>query len=101
MPLEDSGIHPPPHALQEGIQTAKSTIDIAALYIGIEGKLETDFIEAIRAAMADPHRPNLKLRILLDASRATRPCKSREGQHGCPYSSSMMLVKHCWMTESV
>uniref|UniRef100_A0A1D1ZQS1 CDP-diacylglycerol--glycerol-3-phosphate 3-phosphatidyltransferase n=1 Tax=Auxenochlorella protothecoides TaxID=3075 RepID=A0A1D1ZQS1_AUXPR len=62
-----------------GIGTAQRSISLAALYIGIESRAEARFIGALKAAAADPARPELRLQILLDAARATRPCRDQEG----------------------
>lgn len=62
------------------MQSAKRHIDMAALYIGIEGSLEREFVAALAAAARDATRPELRLRILLDAARATRPCKDGHGK---------------------
>lgn len=66
-------------ALQHGLDTAQRGITMAVLYIGIEGEPEVEFVRALERAAHDAARPELRISILLDAARATRPCRDSQG----------------------
>ena len=53
---------------------------IASLYCGTTGGPETEFLDALSAAVSDPKRPNLEVTVLLDALRGARPTKTPAGQ---------------------
>lgn len=57
--------------LRAKVKTSKDNITLSALYLGC-GKLEFDLIHDIEKALSDPKRPNLKVTVILDHSRALR-----------------------------
>jgi len=61
---------------QDGINSARSRISLATLYAGVGSGAEAEFLQALAAAAHSSSRPDLKLHILVDALRATRPCVS-------------------------
>lgn len=62
-----------PRAPQAGLATAQRRITIASLYLGTGDGREAEFADALEAAAADTSRPHLRVRLLLDALRSTRP----------------------------
>ncbi|KAK9818318.1 hypothetical protein WJX72_010511 [[Myrmecia] bisecta] len=67
-------------ALQAGIASAQRDMTIASLYVGTEGTYEQRFVAALAEALADPRRPGLRINILLDALRSTRPTRDPAGK---------------------
>ena len=62
--------------LLEGLGSSQRHITIASLYFGTGGGREQEFADALAAAAHDTHaRPQLQVRLLLDALRSTRPTK--------------------------
>eukprot|EP01039_Chlorochromonas_danica_P010673 gene10673-11840_t len=59
-------------ALLHGLRTAKQSITFSALYVGVSKEREKEFVAALREALTDSNRPNLRVRFILDHSRAHR-----------------------------
>jgi CDP-diacylglycerol--glycerol-3-phosphate 3-phosphatidyltransferase len=59
----------------EGIASSQDEIILSALYFGT-GEIERKVVEALIDALNDPKRPNLKVTIILDHSRAQRGDKN-------------------------
>lgn len=65
--------------LLAGLATAQQHITIASLYFGTGGGREQEFADALAAAAHDTAaRPDLQVRLLLDALRSTRPTKGAD-----------------------
>lgn len=88
-PIAGSQLAAPP-SLQDGVATAQRSITLASLYIGTEGGRERQLVEALAAAAADASRPQLRIRILLDALRSTRPTR---GPGGSTTSTAELLAE--------
>jgi CDP-diacylglycerol---glycerol-3-phosphate 3-phosphatidyltransferase len=54
-----------------GIEVAKENIILSALYIG-KGPLEEKILREIEGALSDINRPDLKIKVIVDHSRAQR-----------------------------
>lgn len=65
--------------LQDGMATASRRMVIATLYCGTGGGREAEFLGALRDAVSDPKRPELRTTVLLDALRGTRPSPDQVG----------------------
>lgn len=76
--------------LQDGLQRAQRRICIASLYAGVGPGREEQFWDALAATARDKNRPDLRIRVLMDALRATRPCP---GPSGSPTSTAELLAK--------
>ena len=74
-PLLPCTLAPPRPSLQAGLATAQRHVTIASLYFGTGGGREQQFVDALAAAAHDASRPHLRLHLLLDALRSTRPTK--------------------------
>eukprot|EP00887_Chlorella_sp_A99_P003236 scaffold9.g3236.t1 len=66
--------------MQRGLASAQQNITIASLYIGTEEGREAEFVDALAAAAHDAGRPALRLSVLLDALRSTRPTRGPGGR---------------------
>ncbi|KDD74173.1 hypothetical protein H632_c1512p1, partial [Helicosporidium sp. ATCC 50920] len=69
-------------AMLEGLATARKSVFMAALYAGIGGGKEEELLSALERAAVDPERPHMRMHLLLDAARATRPCLPTAGSTG-------------------
>lgn len=58
--------------LLEGIRDASRRIVLSALYVGVTKDREAELVEEIRAALTDPRRPQLRVQLIIDHSRAHR-----------------------------
>ncbi|PRW60278.1 CDP-diacylglycerol--glycerol-3-phosphate 3- mitochondrial [Chlorella sorokiniana] len=74
--------------LLHSLATAQRHISIASLYFGTGGGREQEFVDALAAAAHDTAaRPQLQIRLLLDALRSTRPTKGAAVPGGAEGSS--------------
>lgn len=65
--------------LLAGLRTAQRSITVASLYLGTGAGREAEFAAALAAAAHDTAaRPHLRVTLLLDALRCTRPTKGPE-----------------------
>lgn len=62
-----------------GLRTAQHHVTIASLYFGTGTGREAEFAAALAAAAHDTARPRLRIGILLDALRSTRPTRGSGG----------------------
>lgn len=58
--------------LIDGLRTSKSLVTLSALYIGAVKQHELALLTEIESALNDANRPNLKIQLILDHSRAYR-----------------------------
>ncbi|KAJ3291472.1 CDP-diacylglycerol--glycerol-3-phosphate 3-phosphatidyltransferase [Borealophlyctis nickersoniae] len=57
------------NTIQKGIGSARKNIVLASLYLGAE---EGRLVDALRQALLDPSRPDLRVNVLIDYFRGTR-----------------------------
>ncbi|KAL4443904.1 hypothetical protein ABPG75_011641 [Micractinium tetrahymenae] len=75
--------------LLAGLAAARRRVSIAALYFGTGGGREAEFAAALASAAHDPARPGLRIQLLLDALRCTRPTRgSTAGAAGAAGSAA-------------
>lgn len=94
-------------SVQGGITSAQHHLTVASLYIGTADGLEADFVDALAAAARAAERPDLKVHVLLDALRATRPsisttgaCEAMHSFDGSSHAAAMrrsFQYSVCWV----
>lgn len=84
--------------LRKMIATAEDSVILSALYMG-SGHLEAQLLKDLHQALSDEKRPNLKIKLIFDHSRAQRggdrsSLRLLSSHHSIPRKNRSVLVSN-------